>query len=424
MKAKYHIVIFAALLAVGFAGCKTESEGSRDTVPPGKLSNVEFTPLNGGGYFRYTIPSDEDYLYARAEYETDAGETISRTSSVYCDSLMISGLGSVRPYEVRLYAVDNSANESEPVVMEVTPLEPNVTAIASTLKIYPGFSALVITLENPLEEAVDIYVNIKTADGREALKVYSSNLPEDRIFINQLEAIPYTVSAYIQDRYGNATPEMDFGTMTPLEDYELSKDSFTFLRDQLLYGSHWDYGEPVWEDQHPYEDYMPMYTQDSMKNAKETNFEGNINKFWDGMIDEDVSYSLNYFHSGTSYPFSYFIDLGREVCISRLRIWQRNQYQWAKYSVKTFHIYISNDPDPSDGVLDDWEYVGEYTLNKPAGEAEAKLEFTEGSEFWVYPDDPQFTRPFRYLRFKAVKDFDNGTIGCMSEITLYGKEAN
>lgn len=79
--------------------------------------------------------------------------------------------------------------------------------------------------------------NIKTADGREALKVYSSNLPEDRIFINQLEAIPYTVSTYIQDRYGNATPEMDFGTMTPLEDYELSKDSFTFLRDQLLYGA-------------------------------------------------------------------------------------------------------------------------------------------------------------------------------------------
>ena len=93
--------------------------------------------------------------------------------------------------------------------------------------------------------------------------------------------------------------------------------------------------------------------------------------------------------------------------------------------VKTFHIYISNDPDPSDGILDDWEYVGEYTLNKPAGEAEAKLRVHRGAaEFWVYPDDPQFTRPFRYLRFKAVKDFANGTIGCMSEITLYGKEAN
>ena len=61
---------------------------------------------------------------------------------------------------------------------------------------------------------------------------------------------------------------MDFGTMTPLEDYELSKDQFTFLRDQLLYGSNWDYSEPQWEDQHPYEEYMPMYTKDSMKNAK------------------------------------------------------------------------------------------------------------------------------------------------------------
>lgn len=36
----------------------------------------------------------------------------------------------------------------------------------------------------------------------------------------------------------------------------------------------------------------------------------------------------------------------------------------------------------------------------------------------------RFTKPFRYLRFKAIKQFSNGNSGCMSEITLYGTEGD
>ena len=159
-----------------------------------------------------------------------------------------------------------------------------------------------------------------------------------------------------------------------------------------------------------------------MKNARESRFEGHITKFWDDMTDDDASYSLNYFHSGTSYPFSYFIDLGREVQVSRMRLFMRNGNKWGTYTVRTCEIWISNDKTPEDGILDDWEYVGTYTINKPASDSEAALEFKEGSEFWMYPESPAFTRPFRYLRYKAVKDWNNGSIGCMSEITLYGQD--
>jgi hypothetical protein len=41
-----------------------------------------------------------------------------------------------------------------------------------------------------------------------------------------------------------------------------------------------------------------------------------------------------------------------------------------------------------------------------------------------YPDNPRFTKNFRYLRFKAIKQFGNGNSGCMSEITLFGTEAD
>lgn len=423
MKSTYNIILASLAMAVVLVGCKTESDTARDTQAPGPLSDVTFTPLNGGGYFRYTIPADEDYLYARAEYSTDAGQTISKTSSVYADSLVIEGLGSVKEYDVRLYAVDRYSNESEPVTVSITPLEPLVTAAFSSLDVYAGFSSVVVTMNNPNEQPIDIYVNLK-GNGAEALKVYTSNKAEERIFIQGLEATPYEISAYIEDKYGNRTESRNFGTITPLTDYKLEKNTFTFLRDQYLYGDKWDYTESAWEKQTPKEEWKEIYTQDSMKNAKESNFEGNIVKFWDDLYDEDVSYSLNYFHSGTSYPFSYFIDLGREVQVSRMRLWMRNQYKWANYTVKTCEIWISNDPTPEDGILDDWEYVGTYTINKPVSDSEAALEFKEGSEFWMYPEDPKFTRPFRYLRYKAVSDWGTGTIGCMSEITLYGQDVN
>lgn len=423
MKLKININLIALFICILLmTSCKTESDTAKDTQPPEPISDVTFTPDYGGGYFKFTIPADPDYLYARAEYVTDAGKTISKTSSIYSDSLVIEGMGTVKEYEVKLYAVDHDANESEPVIMNVTPLEPTVTAVFKSLDIYAGFSAIVLTLENPNEQPVDIYVNIKGNDS-EALKVFSSNKKEERTFIEGLEAVPYEISAYIVDHYDNKTDIKNFGSITPLTDYELDKSTFSFLRDQRLYGDKWDYSEIDWKNQKPYEQWMSIYTADSMKNARESAYEGNIAKFWDGLTDEDPSYSLNYFHTGSqTYPFSYFIDLGREVRVSRMRLWQRSSNAWAGEQVKTCQIFISNDPNPDDGILDDWEYVGEYTINKPANSADADKELKEGSEFWMYPEDPKFTRPFRYLRYKAITQMSNGTSGCMSEITLYGEE--
>jgi hypothetical protein len=49
-------------------------------------------------------------------------------------------------------------------------------------------------------------------------------------------------------------------------------------------------------------------------------------------------------------------------------------------------------------------------------------EAIDGHEFWIYPADVNFTRQFQYLRFKCLDDFGSGTIGCLSELTLYGED--
>ena len=105
MKYIYNITIIFMLALLLLNSCQDETVSS-DKTPPKQITNVEFTALNGGGYFTYTIPDDEDFLYVRAEYMIDNGSVISKTSSVYSDTLFIEGLGQVKEYEVKLYSVD------------------------------------------------------------------------------------------------------------------------------------------------------------------------------------------------------------------------------------------------------------------------------------------------------------------------------
>lgn len=423
MNIKHHIALLAAcVLATGVISCKTESDDAREKVAPSPITHAEFTPTNGGGYFKFTAPDDEDFLYVRAEYTIDNGQVISRSSSVYSDSLIISGFGSVKPYPVKLYACDYFANESAPYTMEVTPLEPNVQAVAKTVKVRPGFANIVVELENESQETVDVYVDIAAQDGtgRKATRIFTTSAKSDKLLITGLESIPYSVTTYLKDKYDNGTAPEDKGVMTPLSDYELAKDTWSFLGDSRIYGSYWDRsaGKPVAE-------YQEMYHKDSMKNAAEFKYEASIYKFWDGITDGGDDKKLNlvsFFHSGCDYPFSYFIDMGREVKISRMRIHQRYDYRWGAHGPKIIDLYISDDQTPEDGILEGWEFLGRYTLEKPALQAEADQEFLNGSEFWIYPAEAAFSPQFRYLRFKCIDDFTNGYIGCLAELTLYGED--
>ena len=421
MNIKHHIALLAAcVLATGVISCKTESDDAREQIAPGKVQWAEYTPTNGGAWIKYGRPADEDFLYVRAEYTLDNGQVISRSSSVYVDSLSISGFGSVKPYDVKLYACDYFANESEPLTIQVTPMEPNVVAVAQTVRVRPGFAGIVIELENPALESVDVYVDIETNDGRKATRIFTSQVAADKLMITDLEAIPYNITTHVRDKYDNATQPENKGTVTPLIDYELDKSKWSWINDATLYGSNWDKSKNT-----PNANYMYMYSLDSMKNAMEYRYDGSVYKFWDGITDtgEDRKLGVNsFFHSGFTdkggYPFSYFINMGGKVKISRMRVWQRYDYLYKTYGPKIFDIWISNDSDTTDGILEDWEVVGRYSIEKAATDAEAMQEAIDGHEFWIYPAEVDFTREFQYLRFKCIDDFGSGTIGCLAELSL------
>lgn len=427
MKRIYYFYIFILLFAAVLIMNSCQDAAVGDTTPPGQVTNVTFTPQYGGGYFTYTIPSDEDFLYTRAEYTIDTGAKISKTSSVYSDTLFIDGFGQEKEYNVQIFSVDRNNNQSAPVTMKVVPLEPTTLAVLETVQVQPGFSSLVVDWENDQKKNITIYVNVKVGE-TEATKIYASNLEKDRFMIDNLKGEPHTVNVYIRDTYENQTEVRNFGEITPLMDGAISKKQWSFLRDQLLYGNRWDYNSsPNPFEQKPFEEYAGTYRKDSMMNAPMSHVEGRIEKFWDNEYDYEPKLNLNYFNTGqVSYPFSYFIDLGREVKGSRFKIWQRDAWGmlYGGENVEIWEIWISDDKDPSDGVFDGWEYVGRYQIFQPSNVIEARNEARDGHEYMFYPDNPHFTKPFRYLRYKGIKAFGGGNSGCTSEITIFGTEAD
>lgn len=426
MKQLYYYILGATVLLTFFNACKDDTV-IVDTTPPGQVQNVQFTPQYGGGYFTYTIPLDEDFLYTRAEYIIDNGQKISKTSSVYSDTLFVEGFGQAKEYEVKIFSVDRYSNESQPVIMKILPLAPTTSAVLETLQVQPGFSALVINWVNEMKTNITVYVNVEVGDTK-ATKIYASNLQEDRFLIDNLKGVPHKVKVFIKDTYDNQTTEKDFGSLTPLMDGAISKKQWSFLRNNLLYGNKWNYGSsPDPFKQEPYQEYKGTWRDDSMKNARETYYEGRIEKFWDNEYDYEPKLNLNYFHTGPqSYPFSYFIDMGREIKGSRFKIWQRNAWGmlYTGENVEIWEIWISDDKDPTDGIFDGWEYVGRYKIVQPSNVIEARNEARNGHEYMFYPENPRFTKPFRYLRYKGIKQYGGGNSGCTSEITIFGTEAD
>jgi ethanolamine utilization protein EutP (predicted NTPase) len=88
MKTQIKKIIFSIfLITLTFSCSKNEDV---DSTPPGILSNISVVPTNGGGIISYSLPSDNDISYVRAEYTNSQGEEVFRVSSRYNTSLEIN----------------------------------------------------------------------------------------------------------------------------------------------------------------------------------------------------------------------------------------------------------------------------------------------------------------------------------------------
>jgi hypothetical protein len=77
----------------------------------------------------------------------------------------------------------------------------------------------------------------------------------------------------------------------------------------------------------------------------------------------------------------------------------------------------------------EWEYISQHKISIPVGLSD--LEYYKlghaGDMAYMYPEEPEFTKPARWFRYEAIAGFlENYTktnnISGLSEITLYGRK--
>jgi len=387
------IILLIVLIGSIFSCSKNEDV---DSTPPGIITNVSVVPTNGGGIISYTLPSDSDVSYVRAEYTNSQGEDVFRVASKYNTSLEVNGLNQTNPIKVKLYVVDENENISEAVEIEFTPLESFIFLVQQSIEISPDLGGVKITWENIASKTVFVYVHILNGND-ETIRILSSNNAEECLFIRGLEAVEMTFSTKVEDFDGNITDLQIVGDYTTLFEEKIEKNTWTLIASQSING-----------------------------NA----YEGRTVNFWDDIVDTVETDSDNSYFIATrennggslNFPLDIVIDLNKNVKIKRFKLWQRAYwyqgggvtYHYQEENLKSFNLYASNDAQS-------WDLLGEFDIGDPrdsAGNipASAFQEAIDGHDFTLDNTSEQF----RYLKFSITSNYGSTIITVGSEITLYG----
>lgn len=414
------------ILAVGFVmSCKEKERYNiniNDSTPPGAVKLKYYKPLYGGARFFYELPNDEDLLSVEAEYTNSRNKTFRFSASYFVDSVDVYGLEDTDMYEINLYAVDRAGNRSEPLSVNVEPLEPAYQRVATSLEVKPGFGSFFVDWQNELLQDVNVYVHFQFTDQsgpRNVTTIFSSKVDSNRFFINDLDNIQankVSVKVRVEDSYGNITGFVDKGDITLLTDEIIPKSAWVLPNPNDSIGG------------------VPMV----FGNDKE----GRTRYTIDGIINQGEDF--NFMHTGArgrtgnladrNMPWNLMIDLGDYYELSRIVTHQRHygtgasapprgQYYRAE-NVGSYNMYYWDED------INDWVLIGFHKI--PIPQVVSELDFLKaglaGDMAYMYPDSPTFTKKTRWFRYEAISDFNSNYTGtaanALSEITLYGRKAS
>jgi hypothetical protein len=262
------------------------------------------------------------------------------------------------------------------------------------------------------------------------------------IIIDNIPGGEYNVTAYVSDSYGNTSDIMGpfwvptlsdekiIGKPADFEAGEYADDPrlWTFLSNDRLYGNEYDVVAMAPKTGSAY---AAAFVKDSLRNAVENYSSGKIKYFWDGITENesskanDANNPLSHFYTGPirqngvpgywAYPYSYFIDLGRDVELSRVIVNQAYDggQIYGQTGTKVFQLWGRADGGDSEAnLLTGWELIGTYSIDKPLNATDQMSMFLKGHSFDIMPADedgvPQLSKPYRYIRFKGLEPFEPG----------------
>jgi hypothetical protein len=392
-------VLFLAIMLINCSEDPLHSANGSDGIPPGKVTVNSIENIAGGAIIKFTPPTDEDLLYIKGSYDDENGTQKQVIVSSFIDTLGITGFGQVGQYPVEIRAVDIGDNESEPVTVEISPLEAPIHAILESIEGLEDFGGINISYLNPTRAEVSLNMSVQNSEGELEFKesFYTSQANSSYSF-RGYDPEPTIFVIYVEDRWGNQTISRSF-EVTPLEDIFLEKV------------------------------YWSVQSMPGDESFSEYGF--SANQIWDG------SWSSQWNCGHTSFlplPHQFTLDLGQTAKLNRFKLYQRGGSELYKHgNPKRFKIYGREnlnslpiyDPDsPGDGWID----LGYFESFKPSGlppgsNTAEDYEYQDNGEDFVFAFDAR-QYDIRYIRLVNLESWNNQMVSVIGELSFWGTVIN
>jgi Domain of unknown function/Domain of unknown function (DUF4959)/Domain of unknown function (DUF5126) len=384
-KRTYFNSILASLLII--CSCKREEPRvfKQDSTPPGTVANVTVVNLNGAAKISYTLPGEPDLLYVKALYETTNGAKQETKVSRYNNSLIVEGFGDTSTHKVLLYVADKSENVSAAVEVTVHPLEPPIWKVRRSLSVVPDFGGVNVKFTNTGEDDLALVVLANDSLGQfSPLTTRYTNLKEGNFSTRNMKDIPTQFGVYVRDRWGNLSDTL-LVNLTPLFEELLDR---TKMKEVVLPGD------------------APL------------GYGGSVSGLFDGNT------SSGFYHTGDAarMPQWFTYDMGVTAKLSRLVWFMRPDYYYSLHNPKEVEIWGSNKPNPNGSFDDSWTLLATSTQVKPSGLPEGQLsqaDIDAALAGWTVTF-PLNSPKVRYIRFKTLKNWSNGTYVNFYELMMWG----
>lgn len=398
--------IFALAITVLPSACDSDSDMNSphgSTTPPAQVTLDGVKNLPGKSIIYFTQPSDKNFLYMKAAYQTDMEER-STNASYFADSVVVEGFGKAGEYDVKLYSVSPGEAYSEPLTVKVNPQEPPYITAYKEMVVTPDFAGIRIKTSNTSNETLTFYVYRKDETGKwaEAGALYTK---KQDIYepIRGMEAVPSDFSIVVKDRWGHLSESKEI-SLTPYYEEEVEKKKMGYL----------EIGE--------YKGYL----------APNANTPKNL---YDGIIGSNNTFMPLAAVYDYTKPSSVTLDLGQNFKLSRMIVYGRRT--GTDYSAifnglypKEIEIWGRNDRnvtkfDPENdegwtrlfqGVLPRADGSVVPTPMIPLTDADKELA-RDGNELEFSAE----LESFRYVTFVCIKNYNSGNSRVnVGELTFFG----
>jgi len=360
-----------------------------DGTAPGPITGPVIESIPGGGRIIYDLPGDPDLFYVKAEYVPYPGIQRTAKSSYYTNSIEVAGFGDTLSHEVKLYAVDRSENESEPVVLNVKPNLPSFLKIRKSVSLQADFGGIRVRFENP--DTINAVIIVSTIDENGDFTVSDSHYTSasgGTYKIIGYDTEERTFAAYVWDQ-GYHRSDTLIAPISPYHEEELDQSRF---QEVLLPGDvTMAAGRP-------------------------------ISNMWDNDLVTNGHTSMP---TGGD-PMWFTFDLGVTAQLSRFVIhtYPHPENYFNAQTMRRYEIWGSTDPNPDGSWDDSWTKLLTHENTKPSGLPLGQLSNDDiaAAEAGDSGDFPLDIPPIRYVRIKCLYNWSaiDNTNFLISEMKFWG----